>query len=226
MPSDYRTILWVMDFHGPGHLATLEKLFPGQQLAECLAEMVELGLIEPLEGGTPAPAAEPLPIVSLRSSELEAAKDALERHGAYLAEERMAARRKSRKAHAQTTVLIVEDDPDQLALADLRVSMAGYGVRVADSEAAFLRGMAEQGLPDLILLDVMLPDGDGFDILASLRRHPSTASVPVVLLSAKTDPDDIVKGLSLGADGYITKPYSKSLLAEVIGRILNSGQRP
>ncbi len=224
MPSDYRTILWVMDFHGSGHLANLAKLFPEQHLSDCLAEMIELGLIE--SAGSSAPPEAPAPIYSIRADHLAAAKDSLDRHGAYLAEDRMAARRGSRKAQTETTILIVEDDPDQLALADLRVSMAGYSVRVADSEAAFLRSMAEHSLPDLILLDVMLPDGNGFDILGRLRKLPSTASVPVVLLTAKTEPDDIVKGLSLGADGYITKPYSKSVLARVIQRILNSGQRP
>ena len=220
VPSDYRTILWVMDFHGAGHFSTLNRLFPGEQLAGCLAEMIELGLIEAADQSIPPEP--PAPVYTIRSGDLAAAKDSLDRHGAYVAEDRLEGRRKHRKKESETTVLIVEDDPDQLALADLRVSMAGYAVRVADSEASFLRSMAEHGLPDLILLDVMLPDGNGLDILARLRRLPATVQVPVVLLTAMTDPDDIVKGLSLGADGYITKPYSKSLVAKVIERILNS----
>jgi DNA-binding response OmpR family regulator len=66
----------------------------------------------------------------------------------------------------------------------------------------------------------MLPDGDGFDILGKLRARPEFAILPVVLLTVKTDPADIRKGLTLGADGYITKPYSKNQLAEVIARVL------
>src|SRR6185436_10785152 len=93
-----------------------------------------------------------------------------------------------RKAAADTAVLIVEDDPDQLALADLRVSMAGYQVRVANSVNSFLQTMLDDGAPDLLLLDVALPDGDGFEVLAKLRRHQALSSLPVVMLTAKRDP--------------------------------------
>jgi DNA-binding response OmpR family regulator len=66
----------------------------------------------------------------------------------------------------------------------------------------------------------MLPDGDGFEVLAKMRRHQALGSLPIVLLTAKTDPADIGKGLALGADGYITKPYTRNLLADVIRRVL------
>jgi two-component system OmpR family response regulator len=124
------------------------------------------------------------------------------------------------KAPADTVVLIVEDDPDQLALADLRVSMAGYKVRVASSVNGFLQALVDEGAPDLLLLDVMLPDGDGFDVLGKMRRHQALGSLPIVMLTAKTDPGDIGRGLVLGADGYITKPYTKNILAEVIQTVL------
>jgi DNA-binding response OmpR family regulator len=93
-------------------------------------------------------------------------------------------------------------------------------VRAAESVQQLVRSLMEHGTPDLLLLDVMLPDGSGFDVLAKLRRHSDYASLPVVLLTAKSDPADIAKGLALGADGYVTKPYSKSILAGVISGIL------
>jgi CheY-like chemotaxis protein len=71
----------------------------------------------------------------------------------------------------------------------------------------------------LLPLDVMLPDGNGFDILAQLRGRPEFSTLPIVLLTAKAELVDIRNGLALGADGYITKPYSKNQLAEVIGRV-------
>jgi two-component system OmpR family response regulator len=114
----------------------------------------------------------------------------------------------------------VEDDPDQLALADVRVSLAGYAVRVANSQAGLLRSLAKDGRPDLILLDLILPDGDGFDILQRLRRLESFKNLPIVLLTIRGRIDEIAKGLALGADGYITKPYSKNTLAKVIKRIM------
>jgi two-component system OmpR family response regulator len=121
-------------------------------------------------------------------------------------------------------ILIVEDDPDQLALADLRVSMAGYKVRVATSVNGFLQAIVDEGAPDLLLLDVMLPDGDGFDVLARMRRHPALGSLPIVMLTAKSEAADIGRGLVLGADGYVTKPYTKNLIVDVIRRVLKHEQ--
>src|SRR5207249_10348940 len=124
-------------------------------------------------------------------------------------EERLANRAGVQKPRAETVVLVVEDDPDQLALADLRVTMAGYVVRVADSVNALLHSLLDHGTPDILVLDVMLPDGDGFDVLAKMRRHPIYAMLPIVMLTAKTDPDDIRRGLGLGADGYIDRKSTR-----------------
>lgn len=228
VPSDYRTILWIMEFQGSDHLQPLMRLFPQEFLSDCLAEMEELHLIEPVampDGGATAPASAPSGAAELHSiatHDLVAARDSLSQHGAYLSEERLEARRGLAKTPSETAVLVVEDDPDQLALADLRLSMAGYKVRAARSQAALLKSMATEGIPDLILLNVTLPDGDGFDILARLRRLPSFAKLAIVMLTSRTSPDDIAKGLTLGADGYITKPYSKNILASTIQRVLRT----
>jgi CheY-like chemotaxis protein len=219
VPSDYRRLLWAIDFQGSGQIETLERLFPEQLLSACLAELEELGFIErmhvadismTLAGGWNR---------AVGSDELASARDALTTHGAYLAEDRLTGPH-PRKAPADTTILIVEDDPDQLALADVRVSLAGYAVRVANSQAGLLRSLAKDGRPDLILLDLILPDGDGFDILQRLRRLESFKNLPIVLLTIRGRIDEIAKGLALGADGYITKPYSKNTLAKVIKRIM------
>ena len=227
VPSDYRFILWMMDFHGQDHIETLARQFPEQLLADCLVEMAELGLIEQVatagDAGDAALAktfVQGPGVLAIAQSELPAASEALTSHGAYISEERLNDRRASGKSPSKTTILIVEDDPDQLALADLRVSMAGYAVQVANSQAALLRSMAERGVPDLLLLDVILPDGNGFEILKKLRRLRSFASLPIVMLTAKSEPADIIEGLRLGADGYITKPYSKNILAIVVRRVL------
>jgi DNA-binding response OmpR family regulator len=98
--------------------------------------------------------------------------------------------------------------------------MAGYQVRTVARAKALSRSLREEARPDLLLLDVVLPDGNGFEILAQLRGRPDFATLPIVLLTVKAELADIRKGLELGADGYITKPYSKNQLAEVIGRVL------
>jgi CheY-like chemotaxis protein len=227
VPSDYRFILWMMAFHGQDHVEKLGSQFPEQLLADCLAEMAELGLIEQVSSAAEAgdaalskTAVQRPSVLAIAQSELTAVNEALTGHGAYVSEERLKDLRASGKSPAKTTILRVEDDPDQLALADLRVSMAGYIVQVASSQATMLKSMAERGVPDLLLLDVMLPDGNGFEILKKLRTLGSFASLPIVMLTAKSEPADIVEGLRLGANGYITKPYSKNILALVVTRVL------
>jgi len=145
---------------------------------------------------------------------------ALEREGVFLSPERLANRTALGKGAAETTVLIVEDDPDQLALADLRVTMAGHRVRVARGCAELIEDLRARELPDLVLLDVMLSDGNGFDILAAMRSHPKLALLAVVMLTVLEDPDNIRHGLDLGADGYVVKPYSKAILAQAIRTVL------
>ena len=140
--------------------------------------------------------------------------------GAYIAADRLANRPPQGKGPEDCVVLIVEDDPDQLALAELRVGMAGYKVRVATTVNAFLHSMLDDGAPDLLLLDVFLPDGNGFDLLTKLRRHAVLGSLPIVMLTSENKPEYIGKGLLLGADGYVIKPYTKNILADVIRRVL------
>ena len=224
VPADYRRLLWLMDFHGHARVVqNLLRHYPREVLDEWLAELAELGLIEAVSEGEAAgvsPLETSLPPSKLPMEAAQRAGEALARTGAYLAADRLQKRAVPQKPPADTVVLIVEDDPDQLALADLRVSMAGYKVRVAKSVHEFLQSMLDDGAPDLLLLDVELPDGDGFDVLARMRRHQSLGNLPIVLLTAKNEPGDIGRGLVLGADGYVTKPYTKNILAEVIRRVL------
>lgn len=229
VPEDYRRILWLMDFHGQdGVVGELLRRYPRNVLNEWLAEMEDLGLIEPvLEGQGDASAFSTREVdltLGLDQARIrrdgESARAALARTGAYISADRLSRRPAPRKSPAETVVLIVEDDPDQLALADLRVSMAGYKVRVAKSVNEFLHSMLDEGAPDLLLLDVVLPDGNGFELLTKMRRHAVLGSLPIVMLTAENEAEDIGKGLLLGADGYITKPYTKNILADVIRRVL------
>ncbi|MDH4173381.1 MAG: response regulator [Betaproteobacteria bacterium] len=229
VPEDYRRILWLMDFHGQdGVVGELLRRYPRNVLDEWLAEMEDLGLIEVSaagqEGGSTFSTREADRTLGLDQARLkrsgEAASLALARTGAYISADRLSRRPAPRKPPADCVVLIVEDDPDQLALADLRVSMAGYRVRVAKSVNEFLHSMLDEGAPDLLLLDVVLPDGNGFELLAKMRRHAVLGSLPIVMLTAENEAADVGKGLLLGADGYITKPYTKNILADVIRRVL------
>jgi CheY-like chemotaxis protein len=140
--------------------------------------------------------------------------------GAFLSVDRIKNREPLRKTPGEISVLVVEDDPDQAALADMRVSMGGYSVRLAASQNALRQEFYAGRLPEILLLDIMLPDGDGFEILAAMRRHPRLALLPVVMLTVITGKENVRRGLELGADGYITKPYSKNIVVETIRDVL------
>lgn len=229
VPADYRRLLWLMDFHGhAGLMRALVRSYPREVLDEWMMEMEELALIEQVPPGEEADqdfrSQSSDDTLGLDDTEVReearAAGVSIARTGSYLALERLRNRKALGKPRGQTEILIVEDDPDQLALADLRLSMAGYKVRVADSANGFLQTMFDDGAPDLLVLDVTLPDGDGFEILARMRRHKALSGLPIILLTARDEPEAIGKGLALGADGYVTKPYTKRLLADVIGQVL------
>ncbi len=112
---------------------------------------------------------------------------------------------------ASATVLVVDDRPDNLSLMSALLKQR-YRVKVANHADQALRIVASATPPDLILLDVMLPDIDGYEVCRRLKAAPTTRHVPVIFLTAKSDPGDEQMGLSLGAADYITKPISPPIL--------------
>ncbi|HET8577852.1 MAG TPA: response regulator [Methylomirabilota bacterium] len=112
-------------------------------------------------------------------------------------------------------VLIVEDEPDIRDLLAFHLEREGFQVSKLRSGADALRQI-KASPPDLVLLDIMLPELDGLEVCRRLRREPATAAVPVVMLTAKGDEIDRVLGLELGADDYIVKPFSPK---EVVARV-------
>ena len=235
LPQDFRRLLGLIEVGG--HVDVLRgrlRRFPDQLIEEWLKELEELKLVQSHEAGEldaitfTGARLPPLPPLSdddrkrLAKTTVVAGATLL-RSGSFLAAERIANLPRLKKVPARTVILVVEDDPDQKALAELRLTMAGYQVRSVDHAKALSRYLREETRPDLMLLDVMLPDGNGFDILAQLRARPEFATLPIVLLTSKAELVDIRNGLALGADGYITKPYSKTQLQEVIAHVLKHG---
>ncbi|MEN9545623.1 MAG: hypothetical protein RLZZ34_102 [Verrucomicrobiota bacterium] len=114
-------------------------------------------------------------------------------------------------------ILVVDDEPDALEVLGFNLKNAGYEVTTADDGDAALK-KARQQLPDLILLDLMLPEVDGLEVCKLLRRDPATSAIPIIMVTAKAAEIDRVVGLELGADDYVTKPFSPR---ELILRIRN-----
>ncbi len=126
------------------------------------------------------------------------------------------------KAPAKPTVLIVEDDPSTLLLIEHVLVGGGYQARRASSGAGFVAAIKVPPVPDLILLDLELPDISGFRILLKLRQHPQTKTLPVVILSAHSEPKIVFQGISLGANGYISKPTKAGILLEAVKAVLGA----
>ena len=116
-------------------------------------------------------------------------------------------------------VLVVDDEPDITALVAYHLAKEGYRVATASNGAEALKAAAEAA-PDLIILDLMLPGASGYDVLQELRRKAETKDVGVILLTARKDEADRVRGLALGADDYVVKPFSPKELVLRVGAVL------
>src|SRR3989337_794568 len=122
-------------------------------------------------------------------------------------------------------ILIIDDDLDTLRLVGLMLQRQGYQISAATNGQQGLDKAFEED-PDLILLDVMMPDMDGYEVTRRLRKNPATVSTPILMFTAKTQLDDKVTGFEVGADDYLTKPthptelqaHVKALLAKSVPR--------
>jgi two-component system phosphate regulon response regulator PhoB len=126
---------------------------------------------------------------------------------------------------APARVLVVEDERDIAALVAYHLTKEGYRVRTAEGGHEALAAIAADK-PDLLILDLMLPGFSGYEVLQEMRRRPEMAELPVVVLTARRDEEDRVKGLELGADDYVTKPFSPRELVLRVAAVLRRAQSP
>jgi two-component system, OmpR family, phosphate regulon response regulator PhoB len=126
---------------------------------------------------------------------------------------------------APARILVVEDERDIAALIAYHLTREGYRVRTAEGGAEALEVVATDR-PDMLVLDLMLPNFSGYEVLAEVRRRPELRDVPVVVLTARRDEADRIKGLELGADDYITKPFSPRELVLRVSAVLRRSQSP
>jgi len=122
-------------------------------------------------------------------------------------------------------VLIVDDEPNIVTALEFLFRRSGYDVRVATNGAEALEQI-DSYRPDVVLLDVMMPVKSGYEVCQKVRERPDLAGVRIVMLSAKGSEAEVSKGLSLGADLYITKPFSTQELVAAIDRLFKQGAEP
>jgi len=120
--------------------------------------------------------------------------------------------------------LVVDDDEDNALIASSMLRAQGFKVRVAYDGPSALK-LLEEERPDLILLDVMMPEMNGLEVLERIRANPRNAAVPVILVTAKTQDEDVLAGYKSGADYYITKPFTSRQLLHGIGLVMGTDQQ-
>ena len=117
-------------------------------------------------------------------------------------------------------LLVVEDDPDLAQLVIDIFMTAGFEVHWASNRDEINREMNRRPAVDLVLLDILLPDAHGLQILKRIRSHPKLAKLPVIMMTGKSAAADVAAGLSEGADGYVTKPFKMSGLVKAVKQVL------
>src|SRR5512135_888332 len=122
-------------------------------------------------------------------------------------------------------ILIVDDDLDTLRLVGLMLQHQGYRISAASSGIQAI-SMSQTEKPDLILLDIMMPEMDGYEVTRKLRSDTNTSSIPIIMFTAKTQVDDKVAGFEAGADDYLTKPTQPRELFGHVKAVLARGKKP
>ena len=121
---------------------------------------------------------------------------------------------------AKRKILVVDDDPTMVKLINVNLKLNNYSVVEATSGEQALEVIEAEGL-DLVVLDIMMPGVDGWEVLKRIRSNPETQEMPVILVTAKTQDSDVIRGWELGADEYVIKPFNPLLLVEVIKMVLD-----
>ena len=174
----------------------------------------------------PSKPAPPPPPEKLASARKEAATGSpqLAKTGFYVAMARNAAGKVPPRNGQRHNILVIEDDMDLLKLVGEVLAKAGFLTRFARSRAEINAEFNKTPLPDLVLLDVRLPDADGFNILEKIRSNQKILKLPIIMMTGRSEVTDVARGLSLGADGYVTKPFRISGLVSAINTVLGIDQ--
>jgi DNA-binding response OmpR family regulator len=126
---------------------------------------------------------------------------------------------------APATVLVVDDDPVILKLLEVNFEMEGFEV-VGASDGAMGLERAREVLPDIVILDVMMPRMTGYEVAKALREDNGTAHIPIIFVTARAQSSDVERGIELGVDDYVTKPFDPLNLIARVNALLARSQRP
>jgi two-component system OmpR family response regulator len=238
-PSELELLVLVDGRSNAGQVASRARIQPKSAALAILAQLARDGLIA-IAGGESANAADDnygaLDFGGFFNSKssgqpgskavADADKEAatglvsLQQTGFYVRFARRAATERELAEGEKISIIVIEDDPHLSKALGRLLAIEGFEPRIATNRDEILAELRRPPRPDLVLLDVTLPDADGFDILMKMRQHPALKTVPVVMLTAKETREAVLKGLAAGADGYITKPFEVDVLMKAIRTVL------
>ena len=159
-------------------------------------------------------------VLDRAGADADKAAESLRQKGFYVNIARRADTKKSPTSGAHYSVLVIEDNVELQKVLKFLLQFETFKVRAASTRSEIVAALRTMPSPDVILLDVNLPDINGFDVLARIRQHPILKSIPVIMLTAQSTRRDVLRGLAGGADGYITKPFESDILMTGIRAVL------
>ena len=237
LPAEALEVLVMLD--GKKTVADLEQAMPQippAQLRELLrsllaAKLVRSHALDEMSGELgvdfdaffkAAGGSEPSSPAVEKSADQEAISGApeLERTGYYVTIARQAVRARAPAEGGKLQALVVEDDPDICALVQRLLERDAFAVTSCSRRDEVLARLRKAPPPDVLMLDVQLPDLDGFELLQKLKTHPQLKLMPVIVVTADAKPESVVRGLALGADGYVTKPVDHATLVRGVKAVL------
>jgi DNA-binding response OmpR family regulator len=207
-----------LDFGKEAALYILRKLVEDGHIESAKGAGGSLDFVDLFGGETPG---KPSIAATLEAEKASAATTLLLQQQGYFVRivRRPSAKRDLEKGFAPS-ILVVEDEPVLANLLKHVLEVEGFRVRTAKNRAEIAAEFRRLPYIDLVLLDVMLPDVDGFDVLLHIRRHPALQSLPVMMLTAQATREAVLKGLASGANGYITKPFEIAAMLAAVKTVL------
>lgn len=231
-PADIELLVRADGTTTVAEIAANMQSLPAQAVLQAYARLARSGLVDLAsnlrddsldftdffsEKPRPAPSQEEL---TRARAEAATGVSALQAEGFYVRIARRARDPRPRDDGRAPAAIVVEDDPHLGQFLKTYLAFDGFEVRLAANRDAIINALREPPLPDLVLLDVMLPDIDGFDILLKMRQHAALKTVPVIMVTSKATREAVLTGLARGADGYITKPVEPDTLTKAIRAVL------
>lgn len=163
---------------------------------------------------------------SMGAEEADASLLSLRRKGYFVNIARDRGKLAARPQGRPLVAVVIEDEPVLAKFVQSYLAFEGIQTRLAGNRAAISAELSKQQIPDVILLDVMLPDADGFDILRRVRQHRALHEVPVIMLTGTATREAVIRGMRGGADGYVTKPFEAEALMRAVRTVLGLAPPP